>query len=72
MLVREIKEKFPLHYLIWNNEYQELEKILKENKVRVEVRKNHKLLIQLGVINSIMSTCFSTMSRLWIREIGHR
>lgn len=39
MLVSEIKEKFPLHYLIWNNEYQELEKELKENKVRVERKK---------------------------------
>lgn len=36
MLVSEIKEKYPLHYLIWNNDYQELEKELKENKVRVE------------------------------------
>jgi hypothetical protein len=35
MLVSEIKESFPLHYHVWNNEFQELETILKENKVRV-------------------------------------
>lgn len=34
MLVSEIKEKYPLHYLVWKNDYDELEKILKENKVR--------------------------------------
>lgn len=34
MLVKEIEEKFPLHYLVWQNEHQELEKILKDNKVR--------------------------------------
>lgn len=33
MLVKEIQEKFPIHYLVWKNEFQELEKLLKENKV---------------------------------------
>lgn len=33
MLVKEIKEKFPIHYLVWNNEFQELESFIKENKV---------------------------------------
>lgn len=33
MLVQEIQEQYPVHYLVWNNEYQELERALKENKV---------------------------------------
>jgi hypothetical protein len=33
MLVKEIQEKFPIHYLVWTNEFLELEKLLKENKV---------------------------------------
>lgn len=34
MLVKEIQEKYPLHYHVWNNEHQELERILKdESKV---------------------------------------
>ena len=33
MLVSEVKEKYPLHFLVWNNEFQELETLLKENKV---------------------------------------
>ncbi|CAG9804204.1 unnamed protein product [Chironomus riparius] len=36
MLVSEIKEKYPLHYLVWRNDYEELEKILKENKHDIE------------------------------------
>lgn len=35
MLVKEIKEKYPIHYLVWNNDFQDLEKLLKENKVKV-------------------------------------
>lgn len=35
MLVSEVKEKYPLHFLVWNNEFQELETLLKENKVGV-------------------------------------
>lgn len=35
MLVKEIKENYPLHYLVWNNEHQDLEKLLKENKVNL-------------------------------------
>lgn len=34
MLVKEIQEKYPIHYLVWNNDYQDLEKLLKENKVK--------------------------------------
>jgi len=34
MLLNEIKEKYPIHYLVWNNEADELDKALKENKVR--------------------------------------
>lgn len=34
MLVKEIKEKYPLHLGVWNNDHKELEGILKENKVR--------------------------------------
>lgn len=37
MLVSEVKEKYPLHFLVWNNEYQELETLLKENKVNFVV-----------------------------------
>ncbi|KAG5680971.1 hypothetical protein PVAND_010445 [Polypedilum vanderplanki] len=36
MLVSEIKKKYPLHYLVWNNDYQELENLLKENKHDIE------------------------------------
>lgn len=35
MLVKDIKEKFPMHFLVWNNDFQDLEKILKENKVKL-------------------------------------
>lgn len=34
MLVKEIRERFPIHFLVWNNDYQELENFLKEKKVR--------------------------------------
>lgn len=35
MLVKEIQEIYPLHYLVWNNDFQDLEKLLKdENKVK--------------------------------------
>lgn len=37
MLVKEIKEKFPLHFLVWNNESDELESLLKENKVWINL-----------------------------------
>ena len=37
MLVKDIKEKFPVHLLVWNNDYQELDLLLKENKVRWNV-----------------------------------
>lgn len=36
MLVKEIQQKYPIHYLVWNNEFQDLEKLLKdENKVKI-------------------------------------
>lgn len=44
MLVSEVKEKYPLHFLVWNNEFQELETLLKENKVGV-AKKSSNLLI---------------------------
>lgn len=34
MLVEEIKTKYPIHYLVWNNEFTELEKELKLKIVR--------------------------------------
>jgi hypothetical protein len=32
----EIRQKYPLHYLVWNNDFQELESVLRENKVNLE------------------------------------
>lgn len=31
--IDKIKEKYPLHWLVWNNDYQELEEHLKMEKV---------------------------------------
>lgn len=32
MLVKDIQKKYPLHYHVWNNNHEELEKILKEDE----------------------------------------
>lgn len=37
MLVKEIKEKYPLHFAVWNSDHKELEEVLKENKVRARI-----------------------------------
>lgn len=31
----EIKENFPLHYLVWNNDYQDLKSFIDENPVSI-------------------------------------
>jgi hypothetical protein len=40
--ISEIKSKWPLHYLVWENDYVELERVLKENKVSARMKNEKK------------------------------